>query len=635
MRPDGSLPERLPPRVAAAATTPRVSPTERTATYRVVAALAKPLVRVLFRPRAQGLEHVPESGGFVLSSNQLSNLDGAALTYALFPRQVWWMAKAELFAPVLGSIARRMGCFPVRRGEGDLDAVRTAVELAVRGYPVGIFPEGTRRAKGLRKKHQARLHSGAARVALAADVPLVPAAIVGTEKLTALRRWQIAFGEPVPVADLPVNPRLAARETTRRLGDAIATLETELLRTAGRSARRLRPRLLPDISSSDLRFALRACLGGGEPGDEQRLLEAWAGGDSGLACLSVRSGFDLLLQAVAFEPGDEIAVSAITHPDMIRVLEARGLRPLPVDVDPDTLTPRAEVLEGLIGPRTRALVVAHLFGGRAELGPLAEVTQRHGLLLIEDCAQSFRGPEDCGSTLADVSLFSFGAIKTATALGGALVRVGDPGLLERMRRIQAGWPIQSHREYAARVLKFAGLLTLAQPRAYWLFERGVRLARRDFDSFVNGSVKGFPGPELLTRIRRRPSPALLAVMERRLLTFDHERLARRGRLGEHVADGLPAPLFHPGRTAPERTHWVFPVLAPDRARLTRALRRGGFDAATATSSLVAIPAPDDRPELAPRAATRIMSDIAFLPLYPELAEQELDDMLAAIARAYE
>jgi dTDP-4-amino-4,6-dideoxygalactose transaminase len=75
------------------------------------------------------------------------------------------------------------------------------------------------------------------------------------------------------------------------------------------------------------------------------------------------------------------------------------------------------------------------------------------------------------------------------------------------------------------------------------------------------------------------------------------------------------------------------VVAPERAGLTRALRRSGFDAATATSSLAPVPAPADRPELAPHAAARIMRDIVFLPLYPELAEPELDDMLAVIARA--
>ncbi len=80
---------------------------------------------------------------------------------------------------------------------------------------------------------------------------------------------------------------------------------------------------------------------------------------------------------------------------------------------------------------------------------------------------------------------------------------------------------------------------------------------------------------------------------------------------------------------------MFPVVAPNRRSLTASLRRNGFDAATATSNLSAIPAPDDRPELAPQAALRIMSDIVFLPLYPELDEVELDTMLDAITQAAE
>lgn len=576
---------------------------------------------------------MPAHGGFVLSSNQLSNLDGFALSYTLYPRQLRWMAKAELFVPVIDAIVRRLGLFPVRRGEGDLGAVGAAVELARSGYAVGIFPEGTRRAKGLRKKHRARPHSGPARVALAAGVPLVPAAVVGTERLTALRRWRIAFGRPVSLEDLPAHPRLAALEATDRLWNAISALETELLRTRSTTSRHLRPRLLPDISFADLLFALRACLRAPDSGAEQHVLEAWAGGDSGLACLSVRSAFDLALEALAFEPGDEVAVSAITHPDMIRVLEAHGLRALPVDVDPDTLTPRADLLERLIGPRTRVLLVAHLFGARVDLEPLAEVSRRHDLVLIEDCAQSFRGPDDTGSPLADISLFSFGAIKTATALGGALVRVEDPVLLARMRSFHDQWPAQKRREYAVRVLKFVGLVALARPRAYWHFERTLRLARRDFDSFLANAVKGFPGSALLPRIRRRPSAALLALVERRLRLFDRSRLGRRERLGEYVADGLPKSLFHPGHAALERTHWVFPVVTPDRAHLTTSLRRSGFDAASATSSLAAVPAPADRPELVPQNALRIMSDIVFLPLYPELEEAELDEMLAAVAQA--
>src|SRR5919198_2449335 len=175
----------------------RPSPRDQTAVYRLVAGVARPLVRLVFRPRVHGLEHVRSDGGFVLASNQLSNLDGFALAYALYPRQLRWMGKAELFNPVTAPFLRRAGVFPVRRGEGDTDAIDGAVALARAGHVVGIFPEGTRRSKGFRKRHVARPHTGAARVALAASVPLVPAAIAGTERLTLLRRWRVALGPPV------------------------------------------------------------------------------------------------------------------------------------------------------------------------------------------------------------------------------------------------------------------------------------------------------------------------------------------------------------------------------------------------------------------------------------------------------
>ena len=124
---------------------------EQTALYRVVAGIARPLVRLVFRLRVTGLEHVP-AGGFVLASNQLSNLDGFALAYALYPRQLRWMGKAELFNSLTAPFLRRAGIFPVRRGEGDAAAIDGAVALAREWHVVGIFPEGTRRSKGFRRR---------------------------------------------------------------------------------------------------------------------------------------------------------------------------------------------------------------------------------------------------------------------------------------------------------------------------------------------------------------------------------------------------------------------------------------------------------------------------------------------------
>src|SRR4029079_1946208 len=83
------------------------------------------------------------------------------------------------------------------RGEGDVEAMRTAAELAREGEIVVMFPEGTRRKKGLRKKFEARPPPGAAGIALSADVPLVPAAIGGTDRLSRLGPLSVAYGEPI------------------------------------------------------------------------------------------------------------------------------------------------------------------------------------------------------------------------------------------------------------------------------------------------------------------------------------------------------------------------------------------------------------------------------------------------------
>src|SRR6186997_3670527 len=113
--------------------------------YRIIGTLSVPVVRGLYRLRARGLEHVPE-GGFVLAANHTSNFDPWPLGIPFLPeRQLRFMAKAELFNPVLTPILRAGGAFKVRRGEGDLDAVRTAVSLVKDGEIVVMFPEGTRR----------------------------------------------------------------------------------------------------------------------------------------------------------------------------------------------------------------------------------------------------------------------------------------------------------------------------------------------------------------------------------------------------------------------------------------------------------------------------------------------------------
>jgi 1-acyl-sn-glycerol-3-phosphate acyltransferase len=192
---------------------PRPSPL-----YRVLGAVSGPPVKVLYRLRATGIEHVPTEGGFVLAANHTSNLDPWPLGLPLFPqRWLRFMAKSELYWWPLKYVLRAGGAFPVRRGEGDADAIAKAVELARAGEVVVMFPEGTRRKKGLRKKWEARPHTGAARIAQEAGVPLVPAAVKGTDRLASLGPLRVAYGPPLEQSDDP-------HETTRRLMDEIDRL---------------------------------------------------------------------------------------------------------------------------------------------------------------------------------------------------------------------------------------------------------------------------------------------------------------------------------------------------------------------------------------------------------------------------
>jgi len=188
------------------------------------------VLKTIYRHRATGIGNVPRDGGFVLAANHWSNLDPWPLALDLFPRRyLRFMGKSELFWFPLGAFISAAGAFRVRRGERDDEAIETAIDLARRGHAVVMFPEGTRRRKGVRKKHEARWHSGAARIALEAGVPLVPAGIVGTNRLARFGPLRVAYGHPIELADLSELPaQEAARIATDRLRDAITDLERTL-----------------------------------------------------------------------------------------------------------------------------------------------------------------------------------------------------------------------------------------------------------------------------------------------------------------------------------------------------------------------------------------------------------------------
>src|SRR4051812_30141904 len=131
------------------------------APYNVVALLSWPILHGPYRLRSKGAEHLPKEGGFVLACNHLSSFDPWPLGLPIWPgRWLRFMAKSELYWFPLSAVANGAGAFPVRRGQQDTVAIGTAVRLAREGNVVAMFPEGTRRGKGLLETREARARPG-------------------------------------------------------------------------------------------------------------------------------------------------------------------------------------------------------------------------------------------------------------------------------------------------------------------------------------------------------------------------------------------------------------------------------------------------------------------------------------------
>jgi len=200
------------------------------ALYTAIAAISAPVLYGLYRLRVRGREHLPAEGGYVLACNHVSSFDPWPLGLPLWPkRQLRFMAKSELYWWPLTIVLNGVGAFPVRRGQRDAQAIETAVALVREGNVVAMFPEGTRRTKGLVKRFEARPRTGAARIALEGGVPLVPAAVAGTDGLTRFAQLRIAYGAPVDLDDLRgEDVAQVAHEATERLMARILELEASL-----------------------------------------------------------------------------------------------------------------------------------------------------------------------------------------------------------------------------------------------------------------------------------------------------------------------------------------------------------------------------------------------------------------------
>ena len=329
--------------------------------------------------------------------------------------------------------------------------------------------------------------------------------------------------------------------------------------------------------------------------------------------LSVRSLLDLYLSVRNFPSGSEvIIVPGISIQGMLDVLTCHDLNIVPIDILGDAQKTGVwgidfEAVKDSITEKTVAVLVVHPFGARIadeyEMKNLRNMVEGHGLEIWEDCAQCFDGVS-LGSEFAHVSFFSFGPIKTCTALGGGLAvvrnvnpssNVGEQSKIINdysvmMKRMQESlYKQQSNLPFFGRVVKCTMFHLLSFSRlGCGVVKFIIELIGWDYNEFVVSSLRGFStvtNDDLMKQLRQRPCPALLALLYRRLRYSDatlRAVVAQRRRccsFETRIIDEVAGDILIPKNTKGRAMNgWIFPVIVENPEQMSKVLLNVGIDA---------------------------------------------------------
>lgn len=176
------------------------------------------VLKTLYKIEIKGKENIPETEGVLLCSNHISNLDPPLLG-AFIKRPVRYMAKQELFNLFLvGPLLRNLGAFPVKRGGGDKQSLRTSLEILKTGNIVGLFPEGTRSKTGEIGKGLA----GAGFFAVKSNAVVIPCAIIGPYRFR--KKVTLVYGKPIEMTKYR-EERVSSQEVTEIIMQEIQKLK--------------------------------------------------------------------------------------------------------------------------------------------------------------------------------------------------------------------------------------------------------------------------------------------------------------------------------------------------------------------------------------------------------------------------
>ena len=358
---------------------------------------------------------------------------------------------------------------------------------------------------------------------------------------------------------------------------------------------------------------------------------------------SVRSLFDLYLCTKNYPSQSEVIVfPPISVPGMLHVAKYHNLHIVPVDIG-ESQWWNLKGIQEAVNEKTVAIMIVHPFGRLAtsneQLEQIRLLADAHNIEVWEDCAECFTGlGKDCylGSPLADVRFFSFGMIKTATALGGGIAIFRKNNMAKQIQRLQETMcKRQDTFEFAKRIILSLILNFIASsPIRVGFLERICSTFGLNYDKIITYTIRGFQLPQITNhekkhqilqsyiqgQVRKKPSSVLLSLLHRRLkdsivITASvPPKLKRCQSLESTLREKVPQVLLsNPPKYF--NTYWAFPIFCKDRSFVSSQLKRRGFDVVSWASQLCCVADPLTLGMADPCPRTRqLMNSVLYLPI---------------------
>jgi dTDP-4-amino-4,6-dideoxygalactose transaminase len=318
---------------------------------------------------------------------------------------------------------------------------------------------------------------------------------------------------------------------------------------------------------------------------EGRFSQLMEGGHS-ISASYGRMAFYYILKAMELPTGAEIIFPALTFWVIPEIARTLGLKPVFVDIDPDTFNMDPSLLESAISPETRAIVPTHLYGLPCDMDPILSVARRHNLRVIEDCAHALgsRYHERLVGTFADASLFSFQTLKPLNTYGGGMAWVRDRELAGRVRTLAAAEPWPDERRIMNRLRLGRLQRIFTRPRVFscsafpilW----GASFFKARPDVYLWESVRPLnPLPAGYTERYSNVQAALgLAGLDR--LIQHTQANQSHARIMDAMLGNLPGVRVPKVPAGSSHVYYQHCVYVPDRDKIVRHCIRAGIDVET-------------------------------------------------------